>query len=1351
MHMSRIKQSIIIIIITIICSVLLYTSHIVYAHVGTASSPTTACVSLDSTDFKVHTLNQIDNRIAGLSTTTTQSLFSTRGDSVTTTGATTTPWVRNTSVWTNVGTDLNFTGVSAWTQMYDGYSSHYQHVATLISPKHFVTAHHWGITDNATVAFVANDNTVVYRTVVDTVQVGNTDIQVGVLDSDVPDTVTYYPIMASSTLRSVINSYVNDPADIPIVTFNSHSQTVGVDKLLTIATESSGGTTHQAYISGKKAEFATSLIGGDSGNPGFIIVDNQPVLLFTHYSSIGGPQHGAYISEINSAINSLGGGYQVTEYNPTCFTTFTKNTRPTITKVFPEYTPQVTNPATSLLDPVITFNASDEDVGNTLTLSIESITASGTTTPIVLTNLFTVSTTTNSLSLTPKVNISESDYGTTLTIVAKVTDNVVSNEGVATTTATISVRNIPSGEKRVYQASFGTLDFDGQAKTLLNYDNTYMFYAGGMTQTNFVNNNLGLTDLSGNLNTAFNANVGVGTRNSSNTTVTTGALAKDSLGRVIVGGDAPIYSYNSVNLATSTPLIRINADGTLDNTFQVDMGTSGSTKVTGLATMGTDIFVAGTYTTINGTTIKRIARINSDGTLNSTFNTNYGTGTAGLSGGLNTTGSVVYDGGSNIYVTGPFTSYISPSNVTTTANRIAKFNVDGTFDTAFAANAGTGFNGIVYEVKMRPDGKIVAMGIFTSYNGTTANRIALINPDGTIDTTFATNVGTGFATGPSQNTLSTAVLSNNKVLIGTNLTAFNGRTTGLFFALNSDGTIDDSFLTSMGLGIQTGQISEILVRPDDSVALGVGGSIVFDVYPTPEAVLYLRTIAPVAPTLRVLNNRDATSTNYISSSTAVFSGVASTTATIALYNGSTLIGTSTAASNGAWTATTTLAEGTYTISMVQALKVLDTATSSTSTVQVIVDTTAPTSPVITSPTAGEDIGLNKTVTGTCESGSTIALSNSYLVNSYATTTCSGGTYSFDIQFALDAVNTTQTISITATDMAGNSSATTTRAVDVVGLTNSPTSLTKISDDTDTTPSFTATCQNGNTVYLYEGATQVASGTCSGGTVTLTTSTLNSGTHSVVAIQNGVSGLSAASSIVTFTISVPASSGSSGGGGGGGGSSGSGSIVNQTNATVTTSGAGGYPVLIGSTRNLVLGSVGADVLDLQRYLNNNGFPVALAGIGSAGKETNHFGTKTKLALARYQASVGIYPASGIYGPKTRAYVSQRLGMVGVNKNTTTASTTNLCSTELYLTSPVKFGSKNKPNDVRLLEKFLNTYEGTHLSVNGIYERGDFNAVVLFQEKYAKDILVPYGNLKRGTGYVYTTTLKKIKEIVSASCR
>ncbi len=74
------------------------------------------------------------------------------------------------------------------------------------------------------------------------------------------------------------------------------------------------------------------------------------------------------------------------------------------------------------------------------------------------------------------------------------------------------------------------------------------------------------------------------------------------------------------------------------------------------------------------------------------------------------------------------------------------------------------------------------------------------------------------------------------------------------------------------------------------------------------------------------------------------------------------------------------------------------------------------------------------------------------------------------------------------------------------------------------------------------------------------------------------------------------------------------------------------------RTLSVGSTGADVKALQVYLNTHGFMVTKSGAGSSGKETTRFGGATKAALKAWQKSVGITPANGLFGPKTRAYIA-----------------------------------------------------------------------------------------------------------------
>ncbi len=104
---------------------------------------------------------------------------------------------------------------------------------------------------------------------------------------------------------------------------------------------------------------------------------------------------------------------------------------------------------------------------------------------------------------------------------------------------------------------------------------------------------------------------------------------------------------------------------------------------------------------------------------------------------------------------------------------------------------------------------------------------------------------------------------------------------------------------------------------------------------------------------------------------------------------------------------------------------------------------------------------------------------------------------------------------------------------------------------------------------------------------------------------------------------------------------------------------------------------------------------------------------------------------------------------VGTMTLNAADEKACIADPYLKNPIKFGKQNNPGDVKLLEQFLNKYENTNLPVDGVYSREDFNAVIKWQEKYAENILKPWG-LKKGTGYVFKTSLAKIKEIEESAC-
>ena len=99
----------------------------------------------------------------------------------------------------------------------------------------------------------------------------------------------------------------------------------------------------------------------------------------------------------------------------------------------------------------------------------------------------------------------------------------------------------------------------------------------------------------------------------------------------------------------------------------------------------------------------------------------------------------------------------------------------------------------------------------------------------------------------------------------------------------------------------------------------------------------------------------------------------------------------------------------------------------------------------------------------------------------------------------------------------------------------------------------------------------------------------------------------------------------------------------TTTTTTTSSSASF------TRNLTIGSTGADVSALQAILIANGRLNIAA-------PTGYFGMLTKNALASWQASVGITPAVGYFGPITRAYLATH----STGSTTTTTSTVPGCA-------------------------------------------------------------------------------------------
>ena len=279
----------------------------------------------------------------------------------------------------------------------------------------------------------------------------------------------------------------------------------------------------------------------------------------------------------------------------------------------------------------------------------------------------------------------------------------------------------------------------------------------------------------------------------------TRAMEIQSDGKIVLVG-----SFTSYDNTTQNYITRLLTTGARDTGFSIGTGFGFSTAPIPISlTIQSDgkILVGGTFTSYNGTTQNYLTRLNTDGTRDTGFNlqgVGFNNGTRGI--------AVQSDG--KIIVSGIFTTYNSA-----TQNRLIRLNSDGTKDTGFSV--GTGFNGGATAVAIQSTGKIVVGGLFTTYNGTTSNYIARLNTDGTIDTTFTTNIGTGFGSGSS--IFSIAVQSDDKILVGGIFTSFNGTTQNRIIRLNSDGTRDTSFVTGTGFNDSTFAID---IQSDGNIIVG---------------------------------------------------------------------------------------------------------------------------------------------------------------------------------------------------------------------------------------------------------------------------------------------------------------------------------------------------------------------------------------------------------------------------------------------------------------------------------------------------------------------------------------------------
>ena len=306
------------------------------------------------------------------------------------------------------------------------------------------------------------------------------------------------------------------------------------------------------------------------------------------------------------------------------------------------------------------------------------------------------------------------------------------------------------------------------------------------------------------------------------------ALAVQPDGRILVCGN-----FTNLNGITRMRIARLNADGSVDESFDPGAGADGEVSAMALTKDG-GIVIGGQFANVGGVPRGRIARLKGDdpevpalayGPV--VVDTQAGRSVvlwARVSGAVPAQYQWQFHGTNIPSATNGFLEFSSVrladagEYVLQTTNAQGSLVCTGAVLTVQRAPVHPGspdavtFNfprvdSVVNAVCARPNGKVLIGGIFTRVNGTDRNHIAQLNADGSLDFGFDPGLG------PNDTVHALALQDDGKLLIGGAFTNVNGFICDHIARLNTNGAVDTTFRMKSGsnssvavyaLAIQTG-------------------------------------------------------------------------------------------------------------------------------------------------------------------------------------------------------------------------------------------------------------------------------------------------------------------------------------------------------------------------------------------------------------------------------------------------------------------------------------------------------------------------------------------------------------------
>jgi hypothetical protein len=239
----------------------------------------------------------IDTALSGANPVTQQSVYTSQDHS-------TPAYVRNTSFFLS-GSVEALTCASPWNS-----AGGNKRAGTAITKRHAMLANHYSYSTGTVVRFIASDNTVIERTVVQASRIFNdgegTDAWMVLFDSDLPESITpckVFPSGYETYLPAGASAQSFAASDIPLLALDQQEKGIILDLTEIVQTNATLPVVVGQPKLADRLAFYEAIIGGDSGNPIFASIGTELWLLTCFYGY--GPFYGGLVTELNEMITTL--------------------------------------------------------------------------------------------------------------------------------------------------------------------------------------------------------------------------------------------------------------------------------------------------------------------------------------------------------------------------------------------------------------------------------------------------------------------------------------------------------------------------------------------------------------------------------------------------------------------------------------------------------------------------------------------------------------------------------------------------------------------------------------------------------------------------------------------------------------------------------------------------------------------------------------------------------------------------------------------------------------------------------------------------------------------------------------